>query len=52
MAAVSGFEPPIRRFVLRRFPFAIAYDALPDELVVLAIAHALRRPSYWLARTE
>ncbi len=40
----------IRRFLLARFPFAIGYVLEGDEVVVLAIAHLRRRPSYWLAR--
>jgi toxin ParE1/3/4 len=40
----------VRRFVLRRFPFAIAYLDEPTEVVVLAVAHAKRRPLYWLRR--
>ena len=40
----------IRRAVLSRFPYAIAFEAEMDTLLVLAIAHAKRRPLYWLAR--
>lgn len=42
----------IRRFTMRRFPFAIAYVDLPEEIAVLAVAHAKRRPLYWLARAR
>jgi len=41
----------VRRFLLPRFPFALAYVARPDEVVVLAVAHTSRRPGYWLSRT-
>jgi len=40
----------VRRFLLARFPFAIAFIAEADEVVVLALAHLRRRPGYWLGR--
>lgn len=43
---------PVRRALLRRFPFAIAYQALEDRIMVIAIAHTSRRPFYWAKRTE
>ena len=42
--------PPIRRLVVPRFPYAIGYQVYADQVVVLAIAHSSRRPSYWLDR--
>jgi plasmid stabilization system protein ParE len=43
-------EPPIRRFLLRRFPFALAYQVFADRIVVLAVAHTSRAPMYWASR--
>lgn len=43
-------EVGVRRFLLARFPFAVAYVAEAEEIVVLAIAHVRRRPGYWLER--
>ena len=40
----------IRRYVMQRFPFAIACLDEPREVVVLAVAHARRAPRYWLYR--
>jgi toxin ParE1/3/4 len=40
----------IRRFLLPRFPFALAYLMEDERVVVLAVAHAKRRPGYWLGR--
>jgi hypothetical protein len=45
-----GEEVGVRRFLLARFPFAIAYIVEVDEIVVLALAHLRRRPGYWLGR--
>ncbi len=40
----------VRRFLLPRFPFALAYVVRADEVVILAVAHTSRRPGYWLIR--
>lgn len=40
---------------LKRYPFRIIFrnepDKVPDKVVVVAIAHAKRRPRYWHGRT-
>ena len=41
----------IRRAVVSKFPFVIAFEAPLDRILVLAIAHGRRRPLYWLTRT-
>ena len=42
----------IRRLLLRRFPYLIAYEILADEAMVLAVAHVSRRPNYWIDRAD
>jgi hypothetical protein len=42
----------IRRCVLQRFPYLIIFVCRPDEAFVVAVAHARRRPMYWLERLE
>lgn len=44
--------PPIRRFLLTGFPFALPYLVLDELVVVLAVAHLRRRPGYWLERAR
>jgi len=39
-----------RRGVLRRFPFSIIYSEERNEIVIIAVAHAKRRPGYWHGR--
>lgn len=50
--AVPGAESDerIRRLMMKRFPYSIVYMQLPDEIRVLAFAHARRRPGYWRNR--
>lgn len=40
----------IRRHRLKRFPYSIVYERVDTEFIVLAIANAKQRPSYWLKR--
>jgi plasmid stabilization system protein ParE len=40
----------IRRVFVGRFPYLVVYEVLNGEPYVLAIAHAHRRPNYWLER--
>jgi len=42
--------PLIRRAVLHRFPYVIAFESHNRNVLVLAVAHAKRRPLYWLSR--
>jgi len=39
-----------RRVFPRSFPFSVVYRVEPTELVVLAIAHFKRKPTYWRDR--
>jgi toxin ParE1/3/4 len=42
--------PDIRKAGLKRFPFHVIYRVEPARIVVLAIAHQRRRPTYWVGR--
>ncbi len=45
-------DPPIRRLLMRRFPFAIGYQVFDgDDVLVLAVAHTHRAPMYWVRRS-
>jgi len=39
-----------KRLILERFPYDIVAIELPEETVVIAIAHHSRKPGYWLER--
>jgi toxin ParE1/3/4 len=42
----------IRKATIQRFPYLIAFEKHEQHVLVLAVAHAKRRPLYWLARTS
>jgi plasmid stabilization system protein ParE len=39
-----------RRWLVRRFPYAIIYRVEVDRILVVAVAHAKRREGYWVSR--
>jgi len=41
----------VRRRLVHRFPYALLYRVDPDEVVVLAVAHLHRHPTYWVGRS-
>jgi toxin ParE1/3/4 len=48
--AASPYVGNTRRFLLRRFPFFVVYRVFRRRVQVVAVAHARRRPHYWLDR--
>ena len=41
----------IRKKVLLEFPYTVFYRITDEEVLILAVAHQLRRPGYWRSRT-
>lgn len=41
-----------RRLILERFPYDIVALELPEEAVVIAVAHHSRKPGYWRKRSK
>lgn len=39
-----------RRFLLRRYPYQVVYRVEEEQPVIIAIAHAKRKPRYWRER--
>lgn len=39
-----------QRAVLNRYPFSVVYRELLNEIQIVAVAHAKRRPGYWAER--
>jgi plasmid stabilization system protein ParE len=50
--AWPAYDHGTRRFLLRRYPYFIVYSVEPSSIVVIAVAHAHRRPGYWRVRIE
>jgi toxin ParE1/3/4 len=46
------FEPDIRSAKVPRFPYRVVYVILGDDINVIAVAHAKRRPAYWRRRVR
>lgn len=46
----STVDPPYRRLLCRRFPFAVVYREDGAQLWVQAVMHLRRRPGYWKDR--
>jgi toxin ParE1/3/4 len=40
----------VRRVMLKRFPYAIYFRALRDEVLILAVMHGRRHPRRWKSR--
>jgi hypothetical protein len=45
-------ELAIRRALLARFPYAVVFMDMVGEVRVVAVAHARRRPGFWLGRVR
>lgn len=42
--------PVLRRKGIQTFPYGIIYFVRGDEVIIIAYAHAKRRPGYWRER--
>ena len=45
-------ERDVRSYLMPRFPYAIYYRALSDQVRVLAFKHHSRHPDYWRYRVS
>jgi plasmid stabilization system protein ParE len=43
-------DQPYRRALLASFRYAVVFEVLQSEIVVVAVAHASREPNYWFGR--
>ena len=43
-------DTPYRRALLSVFRYAVVFEILADEILVVAVTHASREPNYWLDR--
>ena len=40
----------IRRALVRRFPYAVYFRPIDDEIIILAVMHGRRNPRHWRSR--
>lgn len=40
-------DAPVRRAILRRFPYSVLYYVRTGEVVIVAVMHHKRQPGYW-----
>ncbi len=45
-------HPPFRRCLIPNFPYSIVFSIEPGFILVIAVAHAKRKPGYWHDRTK
>jgi toxin ParE2 len=51
----EGWHPlgeNVRRCRLHRFPYGLIYQPDRNEVIIVAVAHSHRRPSYWRNRLK
>ena len=48
--AWPAYDHGTRRYLLRRFPFSVVYRVESTRVLLVAVAHAKRRPGYWTSR--
>jgi plasmid stabilization system protein ParE len=44
------FDHGTRRYLLQRFPYSVVYRVEERRILIVAVAHARRRPGYWRSR--
>ena len=49
--AWPAYDNGTHRYLLRRYPFSVVYRIEPSRILVVAVAHAHRRPGYWRRRS-
>jgi toxin ParE1/3/4 len=41
---------PFRRCLVQKFPYSIIFSIEQDHVLIVAVAHAKRKPGYWIDR--
>lgn len=45
-------NPPVRRVLVRRFPYRVFFIVRPDAIIAFAVLHAARQDRVWKHRAE
>ncbi|OGW33187.1 MAG: plasmid stabilization protein [Nitrospirae bacterium GWC2_42_7] len=51
-SAWSKYSENTRRCLTNRFPFAVVYQILEEEVVIIAVMQLNREPDYWKKRIK
>jgi plasmid stabilization system protein ParE len=51
-AMFTTIEEDIRRCLMKRFPYGVLYTIEEDYILILAVMHFSRDPSYWKHRIK
>ena len=43
-------DPPIRRALTEKFPYAVVFLERPQGILIVAVMHGMRAPGYWRSR--
>ena len=43
-------DKKVRRCLINRFPYGVFYGIADETIIVIAVAHLKRKPSYWAHR--
>lgn len=45
-------DPPVRRALTEKFPYAVVFVERPTGILILAVMHGMRRPGFWRSRVR
>jgi hypothetical protein len=48
----ASIEADLRRWRVRRFPYAVVFIETMEEYVIIAVMDLRRRPGYWMTRID
>ena len=48
--AWTEVQPNIRRCIMHKFPYSVLYTVEKEFVLIVAVAHHHRKPSYWSSR--
>ena len=47
-----AYKENTRRYVFRVYPYSLVYRIAGEEVTIVAVAHAKRKPGYWMSRKD
>ena len=47
---MPSYEAGTRRYLFSVYPYSLIYRVTDQEITIVAVAHAKRKPGYWMNR--